>query len=76
MTDQKQFLKPAEIAPMLGLTTGRIYQMIAAGELPATRVGRAIRVPRAAWERWLELQSEMAFSAAADARKRGNDEDR
>jgi excisionase family DNA binding protein len=60
----KEFLRPAEIAPLLGVTSGRICQLVAAGVIPATRRGRAIYIPRVAWERWLTEQGELAISAA------------
>ena len=50
---ESAFLRPAEIASVLGLTTGRVYQLAREGEIPFTRVGRSIRVPREAWEEWL-----------------------
>ena len=53
MSEDKEFLRPAEIAPLLGLSTARVYQLIAEGQLPATRVARSIRIPRAAWESWV-----------------------
>lgn len=30
---------------LLGVSAGRIYQMVKAGELPAVRTGRAVRIP-------------------------------
>ncbi len=64
---ERAILKPSEIAAQLGLSTGRVYQMIDQGIIPATRVGRALRVPRAAWEAWLDEQQR---SAVASARQR------
>jgi len=64
----KAMLKASDVAPLLGLTTGRIYQMIAAGTLPATRVGRSVRIPRAAWDSWLQEQSREA-TAQMQARR-------
>ena len=58
----KEMLKPRDVAPLLGVSTSRIYQLVAAGELPATRVGGAIRIPRAAWEAWLRGRTEEALS--------------
>jgi excisionase family DNA binding protein len=63
MNDQKQVLRPADLAPMLGVTLSRIYQLIAAGTLPAVRIGGSIRVPREAWERWLAEQRDRALQA-------------
>src|SRR5262249_20379961 len=62
MSKIKQVLKPADVAPLLGVTTNRIYQLIAEGVLPAIRYGRAVRIPRAAWESWLRQQSTRALS--------------
>ncbi len=49
----RQFYTPAEIAGAVGLTSGRIYQLIHDGELPAVRIGGRIRVPVDAWQEWL-----------------------
>ena len=57
MDMQKELLKAADVAPQLGVTTGRVYQLIAAGSIPATRLGRSIRIPRRAWESWVGEQN-------------------
>lgn len=62
MSGEKQLLKPSEIAPLLGVTTGRIYQLIAEGTIPAVRVGGALRIPRSAWDSWLGAMSKQALS--------------
>jgi len=69
-----QLLRPADLAPQLGVTTGRIYQLIAAGVLPAVRVGRSLRIPRAAWEAWLAKQASQALASTrrGTARKSGS----
>jgi excisionase family DNA binding protein len=41
-------------AEMLGLSAGKVYQLIASGELFHRRVGRKILVPRKALEAFLE----------------------
>jgi excisionase family DNA binding protein len=77
MNADRQFLRAGDIASMLGVTTGRVYQLIAAGEIPVVKVGGAIRIPRSAWAQWLEGQTEAALGslrvsdrAAAQGRKR------
>lgn len=70
MHNPKQLLKPSEIAPMLGVTNGRVYQLIAAGVIPHTTVGGAIRIPKDAWEKWLAEQSQTAL---ASVRKESSD---
>jgi excisionase family DNA binding protein len=56
----KELLTPADIAPQLGVTTGRIYQLIRAGIIPTVRVAGGIRIPRETWERWLAEQDRKA----------------
>ena len=63
MEEKERLLRPADVAPLLGVTTGRVYQLIAAGQLPAVRIGGAIRIPRAAWDEWLTTQRERAMNA-------------
>lgn len=60
---EKPFFSPSEIAGLLGIGRGRVYQMIRAGEIPATRVAGAIRIPREAWERWVREKVGEALSA-------------
>jgi excisionase family DNA binding protein len=63
MREDRQFFKPAEIAPQLGVTTGRLYQLIRAGRIPVIREGRAIRIPRGAWNAWLRVRNRRALAA-------------
>jgi excisionase family DNA binding protein len=46
-------LKAADVAELLGLGRSKVFAMLAASELPVVRVGRSVRVPRAALERWV-----------------------
>ena len=70
----KEVLCPADLVPLLGLSRSRVYQLIAAGVLPAVRVGRSLRIPRAAWEKWLARQADRALASTrrGAARKRGS----
>lgn len=63
MRKSKAMLRPGEVGPLLGVSRSRAYQLIRQGVIPAIRVGGSIRVPVAAWERWLEQQSEAALAA-------------
>jgi excisionase family DNA binding protein len=67
MPDQIEMLRPADIAERLGLSAGRIYQLIAAGAIPVVRVGGALRIPRAAWDEWLRARSEEALASLGRA---------
>ncbi|HOM82038.1 MAG TPA: excisionase family DNA-binding protein [Armatimonadota bacterium] len=50
---EQRLLRASEVAPQLGLTTGRVYQLISEGVIPAVRIGGRVRIPEAAWEKWL-----------------------
>jgi excisionase family DNA binding protein len=69
MAQIQQFFRPSEIAPMLGVSPGRVYQLIAAGEIPATRIGGSLRIPVTAWEKWLHDQSDRAIDVARSRRR-------
>jgi excisionase family DNA binding protein len=46
-------LRPEEVWRELGISRTVAYAMIARGELPVVRIGRSVRVPREALERWV-----------------------
>jgi excisionase family DNA binding protein len=52
--DQRVTLDVDEAAKLLGLSRNAAYAAVAAGQLPAIRLGRRIVIPRAAFERLLE----------------------
>ncbi len=68
-TSQLEMLRPADLAPQLGVSRRRIYQLIAARRLPAVRDGKAIRIPRAAWVEWLTGRSESALNSVQNEAK-------
>lgn len=55
---EKILLKPVEAAEVLGIGRTRTYELLATGELPSVRIGRSIRVPVVALNRWVEAQYE------------------
>jgi excisionase family DNA binding protein len=67
MSEGSELLRVSEVAELLGVSASRIYQLLAARELPSVRVGGAIRVPRSAWESWIKSRSEAALAALRDA---------
>jgi excisionase family DNA binding protein len=66
-----RLLTVAQVSYELGVTSNRVYQLIAAGEIPAVRLGRSVRVPRESWEKWLmEKQSDSITRVEANADER------
>ena len=56
------FIGIAEVAEQLELGQVRVYQLIAAKELPAVKIAGRIRIPRAAFEQWLAQKAEAALA--------------
>jgi len=46
-------LRLPEVCARLGLGRSTVYSMIQRGELPAVRIGRAVRIPAAAIDAWV-----------------------
>ena len=61
MARNAEFLRVKEVALQLGVSPRRAYQLVRDGELPATRVGGAIRIPRDAWLVWLDCHRKTAL---------------
>lgn len=47
-------LRPGEAADLLGVSRSTIYQLMGSGEVPSIRVGKLLRVPLNALEKWVE----------------------
>ena len=57
MHSEPLFLKVPEVAERLRIGRNRVYEMVTAGEIPSVRIGpKLIRIPREAFERYLEQQ--------------------
>lgn len=52
-TDARRLLTMVEVAPILGVSLGRAYELARRGEIPSLRLGRQVRVDRLTLERWL-----------------------
>jgi excisionase family DNA binding protein len=48
------FLRPSEAAEITGLSTRAIYRAIERGELRAARLYSRVRIPRAAFDEWVD----------------------
>jgi excisionase family DNA binding protein len=60
-------LKAGEVAKLLGLGRSKVFAMLAVGELPVIRIGRSVRVPRAALEDWIAERMQHASGQSGDA---------
>jgi len=60
-------LKAGDVAKLLGLGRSKVFAMLAVGELPVIRIGRSVRVPRAALEGWISEQTQHASGRSRDA---------
>jgi excisionase family DNA binding protein len=70
-------LRAAEVAKLLGLGRSKVFAMLAVGELPVIRIGRSVRVPRAALEDWIAERTQPASGRSGDvSRLFGEVEDR
>ncbi len=52
----------AEVSAALERSRPRVYQLISEGVIPSVRIGRSIRVPRAAFDAWLAVLEDQAVS--------------
>ena len=50
-------LKPPEAAKLIGVSLPVMYQLCRREDFPAVRLGRAIIIPRAAFEAWLDREA-------------------
>jgi excisionase family DNA binding protein len=46
-------VRPAEAALLLGISRSKLYELLAAGEIPAIKIGRSVRIPVIALEAWI-----------------------
>lgn len=47
-------LRMTEVADLLGLSRSKVYELASRSEIPTVRLGRSVRVPRAALHAWVE----------------------
>jgi excisionase family DNA binding protein len=59
---QRLLLRIPEVAETLGIGRTKIYELIATGELPTIRVGRAVRISVSALQKWVEEREQQGVS--------------
>jgi len=60
-------LKAGDVAKLLGLGRSKVFAMLAVRELPVIRIGRSVRVPRAALEDWIAEHTQHTRGRSGDA---------
>jgi excisionase family DNA binding protein len=65
---EAMFLRPTEAAALAGLSTRAIYRAIQRGELHAVRLCSRLRIPRGAFEEWVERSAVRVERLVADVR--------
>ena len=60
---QRLLLRIPEVAETLGIGRTKIYEMVATGELPTIRVGRAVRISVSTLQKWVEEREQQGLSA-------------
>ena len=63
-TPQRLLLRIPEVAETLGIGRTKIYEMIATGELPTVRFGRAVRVSVTTLQKWVEEREQQGASVS------------
>ena len=53
-------LRTDEVEMLLGIGRTKVFEMLAAGELPAIRIGRSVRISREQLEAWIDERLEAA----------------
>ena len=46
-------LRPVEAAAAIGISRSKLYELLAAGELPCVRIGTSVRVPVDKLREWI-----------------------
>jgi excisionase family DNA binding protein len=49
-------LRPIEVAATLGISRSKVFELLAARELPSIHIGRSTRVPQAQLSEWISCQ--------------------
>ena len=53
---EREWITLRDMQQVLGIGSTKAYELVASGEVPSVRIGRAIRISRKELEHWLEEQ--------------------
>ena len=65
-SDSVVLLRATEVARLLGVSRSQAYYMMAVGELPIVRIGRAVRVPKLGLAEWIARKTVSGASGACE----------
>lgn len=60
------FMTVPEVARLLGRSPERTYGLISAGVVPGVKIGKHVRVPRRAFEQWVDQLNERALAGTTE----------
>lgn len=60
--NEREFLQAREVAPRLGVSLRRTYQLMEAGTIPMIRRGRRMWIPARAFDLWLDTANATALA--------------
>ena len=60
LDDGRLLLRVDEAARLLAIGTTLAYELVGRGDLPSVKLGRSVRVPRAALEAWIAAKTTVA----------------
>lgn len=64
MRGDPELLTVVQVQEVLGIGRSKVYELVAQGQLPVLRIGRLVRVPRVALDRWIEANTRRRGEAA------------
>ena len=61
---EERLLRAEEAAGILGLKRSKVYELIAANEIPSMHIGKLVRVPAQALQEWIRLKTDRHHAEA------------
>ncbi len=62
MVEDSPFLTVPEVARLIGRSPERTYGLVSTGVIPGVKIGKHVRVPRRAFEKWIDRLNERALA--------------
>ncbi len=56
-------LRAEEVGRVLRIGRTKTFELLGSGDLPVVRIGRVVRVPKVALDRWIEQHTAVGVSA-------------